>query len=88
VCRNAYIHPAVLAWLERLADPGQAQALLRSRWIVKPPAKAGLGVAERRFLGLLSQRPPRVRPQRVTSAKTASQSATKRSMPKRSRASR
>ena len=88
VCRKAYIHPAVLGWLERLADPAQVQALLQCRWVAKPPAKAGLSVAERRFLGLLAQRTPRAQPQRATSAKTSSQSATKRSMPKRSRARR
>lgn len=84
VCRKAYIHPAVLEWLERLADPQEARALLSSRWVAHPPPCAGLSVAERRFLGLLSRR----RVQRVTSSKTSSQSATKRSMPKRSRASR
>lgn len=89
VCRKAYIHPAVLHWLERLADPARVQALLQCRWVARPPAQAGLSVAERRFVGLLAQgRGPRRPGQRATSAKTSSQSATKRSMPKRSRARR
>ena len=89
VCRKAYIHPEVLHWLERLADPAQVQALLQCRWVARPPVRAGLSVAERRFVGLLgSPRSARRRGQRATSAKTSSQSATKRSMPNRSRARR
>lgn len=52
VCRKAYIHPAVLALAEAAAG-GDAAALTGARWIRRPPAVAGLSVAERRLLGLL-----------------------------------
>jgi DNA topoisomerase I len=54
VCRKAYIHPAVLALGQLLADPEQASALRRQPWAARPPrAPAGLERAERQLLGLL-----------------------------------
>lgn len=54
VCRKAYIHPAVLALGQVLADPGEGAALLRQPWAVRPPrGPAGLERAERQLLGLL-----------------------------------
>jgi DNA topoisomerase I len=91
VCRKAYIHPAVLALIDGLGG-GRAEATDRCRWLSQPPACAGLGLDERRLLGLLghARRARAAGPvaQPATSASTSSQSATKRSMPKRSRARR
>ena len=54
VCRKAYIHPAVLALGQLLADPGQGAELMRQPWATRPPrAPAGLERAERQLLGLL-----------------------------------
>jgi DNA topoisomerase I len=54
VCRKAYIHPAVLALGQLLADPEQGGEGLRQPWAVRPPrGPAGLGRAERQLLGLL-----------------------------------
>jgi DNA topoisomerase-1 len=54
VCRKAYIHPAVLALGQLLADPGQGSALRRQPWAARPPrGPAGLERAERQLLGLL-----------------------------------
>jgi DNA topoisomerase-1 len=56
VCRKAYIHPAVLALGQVLADPGEGAALLRQPWAVRPPrGPAGLERAERQLLGLLDK---------------------------------
>lgn len=68
VCRKAYIHPAVLALGQLLADPEQGSALLRQPWAARPPrAPAGLERAERQLLGLLehlAQQARRTRPRR------------------------
>ncbi len=54
VCRKAYIHPAVLALGQLLADPGQGDALRRQPWAARPPrAPAGLDRPERQLLALL-----------------------------------
>jgi DNA topoisomerase-1 len=70
VCRKAYIHPAVLALGQLLADPEQAGALRRQPWAARPPrAPAGLERAERQLLGLLDQlarEARRARPRRRT----------------------
>jgi DNA topoisomerase-1 len=56
VCRKAYIHPAVLALGQVLADPGEGAALLRQPWAARPPrGPAGLERTERQLLGLLDQ---------------------------------
>lgn len=60
VCRKAYIHPRVLAWVDALADPAVLASLQGQDWVRAPPAAAGLSVGERQLLGLLRQRRPRV----------------------------
>jgi DNA topoisomerase-1 len=65
VCRKAYIHPAVLALGQVLADPGESAALLRQPWAVRPPrGPAGLERAERQLLGLLDHLARQARPAR------------------------
>jgi DNA topoisomerase-1 len=65
VCRKAYIHPAVLALGQVLADPGEGAALLRQPWAVRPPrGPAGLERAERQLLGLLDHLARQARPAR------------------------
>ncbi len=54
VCRQAYIHPAVLGLLQGLDDPVQCAAVLAARWARQPPALAGLARAERQLMGLLA----------------------------------
>ena len=62
VCRKAYIHPAVLALGQLLADPEQGSELLRQPWAVRPPrGPAGLERAERQLLGLLDHLARRAR---------------------------
>ena len=54
VCRKAYIHPAVLALGQLLADPAQGGELMRQPWATRPPrGPAGLERTERQLLGLL-----------------------------------
>ena len=57
VCRKAYVHPAVLQLADVLVDAGAREALRGQRWVLEPPSHAGLGLAERRLLGLLQRRP-------------------------------
>jgi DNA topoisomerase-1 len=65
VCRKAYIHPAVLALGQVLADPGEGAALLRQAWAARPPrGPTGLERAERQLLGLLDQLARQVRRRR------------------------
>ncbi|WP_374562754.1 DNA topoisomerase IB [Ideonella sp.] len=53
VCRKAYIHPAVLALGDALASAEGRAGLLAQPWVVSPPARRGLALAERQLLGLL-----------------------------------
>lgn len=55
VCRKSYIHPGVLALGESLADDAARGQLSSQPWVLKPPARRGLGLHERRLLGLLMQ---------------------------------
>jgi DNA topoisomerase I len=55
VCRKAYIHPGVLALGEGLADEATRGMLRSQPWVTRPPARRGLGLHERRLLGLLMQ---------------------------------
>lgn len=53
VCRKHYIHPAVLAWLERVGS-AEGRALLAAQpWARAPAPMRGLGLAERQLMGLL-----------------------------------
>lgn len=54
VCRKAYIHPAVLALAETLADAAARAALRERRWVRRAPPRSGLTLAERRLVGLLA----------------------------------
>ncbi|MES2960573.1 MAG: DNA topoisomerase IB [Pseudomonadota bacterium] len=53
VCRKAYIHPAVLALGEALADPARREQLLTRPWVGRVPTVRGLAASERRMMGLL-----------------------------------
>lgn len=60
VCRKAYIHPGVLQLAADLGDHDARAEMLKQRWLKSPPDKAGLRVAERRLLALLSTRAARL----------------------------
>ena len=56
VCRKSYIHPAVLALGQLLADPEAGAELRRQPWAVRPPrAPAALQRPERQLLALLER---------------------------------
>lgn len=53
VCRKAYIHPGVLALGEHLLDEAARERLRAQDWAAHPPQRRGLGLHERRLVGLL-----------------------------------
>ncbi|HEY6086846.1 MAG TPA: DNA topoisomerase IB [Burkholderiaceae bacterium] len=53
VCRKAYIHPAVIALGDALADPARRAQLLARPWAGRAPTVRGLATPERRMLALL-----------------------------------
>lgn len=68
VCRKAYIHPRVLELVQALGDADTRERVRTARWRDGGPPRRGLGVAERRLMALMSQRPPRASAGRPLSA--------------------
>jgi DNA topoisomerase-1 len=54
VCRKAYVHPRVLELGHALSDARARHRLRGQRWVIRPPARSGLSLSERRLLALLA----------------------------------
>ncbi len=57
VCRMSYLHPWVLALLERIERDGALRVQMSAcRWVGYPPVVRGLRVDERRLLALIGRK--------------------------------